>query len=287
MVLRTARGGPYAGQLFWGCSTFPKCWARIGVKGQVASSDDAERDNNEAGASAQARFEFERNRQIQRARDRWPLLVGLVVIAMVLAFIIGSSLGQPALGATAAAGVAIVFMLVYFERSRDVDAWFRGAEGEKRTGRYLAELEAAGFVVHNDRRGPGYGGNIDHIAIGPTGVWVIETKSYRGEVAILGDRLEINDRPSDKIVDQVYRESVAVQIALGDRLTSRGITVAPVLCLHRAKLGWSDKSVRGVRIVDGRGLVTLLGDARPTLGDSDIQSLAADLDRLFPPARRA
>ncbi len=77
-----------------------------------------------------------------------------------------------------------------------------------------------------------------------------------------------------------------MQIALGERLSSLGLTVTPVLCLHRAKLGWFEKSLRGVRIVDGRGLAKLVrgGDAR--LSDEQVRSLATELDRLFPPAAR-
>jgi hypothetical protein len=75
--------------------------------------------------------------------------------------------------------------------------------------------------------------------VGPTGVWVIETKSYRGRVEVYGDRLELNDQPRDRIIDQVYKEAVAVQIALGDRRSSLGVAATPVLCLHRAKLGWA------------------------------------------------
>ena len=103
---------------------------------------------------------------------------------------------------------------------------------------------------------------------------------------VYGDRLEINDQPRDRIIDQVYTEAVAVQIALGERLSSLGLTVTPVLCLHRAKLGWSDKYIRGVRIVDGRGLEKLLRGADRKLGEGELGAIAGRLDRLFPPARR-
>lgn len=135
--------------------------------------------------------------------------------------------------------------------------------------------------MRHDRRVPGYGGNVDHIAVGPTGVWVIETKNYRGGVEVFGDRLEVNGQPQDRMVDQVYREAVAVQIALGDRLTSLGVTVTPVLCFPRAKLGWFEQSVRGVRLVDGRGLLKLLRSGDQRLDEEGVQAIASELDRLF------
>jgi hypothetical protein len=74
-----------------------------------------------------------------------------------------------------------------------------------------------------------------------------------------------------------------VQIALGDRLSSLGVTVTPVLCLHRAKLGWGDKSVKGVRMVYGSGLAKVVRAGPPRLSAAQVESLALGLDKLFRP----
>lgn len=50
-----------------------------------------------------------------------------------------------------------------------------------------------------------------------------------------------------KMVDQVYREATAVHVALGESLTRLGLTVTPVICLHRDELPSFNKTVRGVR----------------------------------------
>jgi hypothetical protein len=284
MVLRTAGRGRYEGQQFWGCSTYSKCRAVIGIKGQPMSAAENEvLLTNSAGASAQARYEQSRQKQAERVRRGWPFLVGVGLVFMAATYLFVQSLGGPIWGGVAAV-LAAFAMVVAIDRLNVAESWRIGAEGEQKTASYLAGLEAAGFIVRHDRRVPGYGGNVDHIAIGPTGVWVIETKSYRGGVEVYGDRLEVNGQPRDKIVDQVYKEAVALQIALGDRLSSIGITVSPVLCLHRAKLGWFEKSVRGVRIVDGRRLVQLLRKGETRLDDEAVQSLAMEVDRMFRPA---
>ena len=281
MVLRTAKRGQYAGQEFWGCSTYPKCWAVIGKGQQVAADEHHGADRNEAGASAQARYESGRQRRAENIRRSWPLLVGVTLVLMFGTYLFVQSVSGAIWGGAAALGMGLA-LLVAIDRLNLTDAWRIGAEGERKTAAYLAGLDAAGFIVRHDRRVPGYGGNVDHIALGPTGVWVIETKSYRGSVEIYGDRLEINGQRRDRIVDQVYKEAIAVQIALGDRLSSLGLTVTPVLCLHRAKLGWTDKSVRGVRVVDGRGLVKLVGATNRRLQEDDVAALASEIDRLFP-----
>ncbi len=284
MVLRTAGRGRYEGQQFWGCSTYPRCRAVIGIRGQSLAAGEGEAVlANSAGASAHARYERGRRQHAERIRRRWPLLVGVTLVLMVGTYLFVQAVMNPIWGGVAALSVGLALMIA-IDRLNLADSWRIGAEGERKTASYLAGLEQAGFIVRHDRRVPGYGGNVDHIAIGPTGVWVIETKSYRGRVEVYGDRLEVNDQQRDRIVDQVYKEAVAVQIALGDRLTQLGVTVIPVLCLHRAKLGWTEKSVKGVRIVDGRGLAKLVRSGRERLTSDEISGLAADIDRLFRPS---
>ena len=39
-------------------------------------------------------------------------------------------------------------------------------------------------MVYNDVNLPGKRGNIDHVVIGPTGIYVIETKNYSGRYRI-------------------------------------------------------------------------------------------------------
>lgn len=58
-------------------------------------------------------------------------------------------------------------------------AWERGAEGEALVGRRLEKyLAGSGVKLIHDRAVRGRGGmNIDHIAVGPGGVTVIDTKS--------------------------------------------------------------------------------------------------------------
>lgn len=59
----------------------------------------------------------------------------------------------------------------------------KGRAGERRVARMLRRCK--GYVVLNDimlRRDDGGTTQIDHIAVGPAGVYVIETKNYRGLV---------------------------------------------------------------------------------------------------------
>lgn len=67
------------------------------------------------------------------------------------------------------------------------EAWSRGAEGERLTAAELDRLVPLGWSVLHDLPAPG-GGNIDHIAVGPPGVAVLDAKNWSGTVTITPDR---------------------------------------------------------------------------------------------------
>jgi len=67
------------------------------------------------------------------------------------------------------------FGLHYFHRSRN---WHKGILGEKMVVEALTPLDNS-YVLINDVVLPQRKGNIDHIIVGPNGVFAIETKSYK------------------------------------------------------------------------------------------------------------
>jgi hypothetical protein len=285
MVLRTARRGQHAGREFWGCSAFPDCRGTIAIA-DAPNRTEAIVPTASAGGSAQAEFVRRKQRRAERLRRAWPLAVGATLILMLSVYLLVQAVVSPAWGAAAAGAVALMMLSTFLEVPQTIDAWRIGADGERRTGRDLQGLADAGFVVLHDRRVPGYGGNVDHIAIGPSGVWAIETKSIAGKVEIHGDSLTIGRRKQDKAVDQVYREATAVQIAMANWLTPLGLTVTPVICLHRGELPWFNKTVRGVRLASGRQLVRLLRDGEARLSADQVQALGREADRLLKSAMK-
>jgi Nuclease-related domain len=65
-----------------------------------------------------------------------------------------------------------------FKPSPEAVAWRRGAAGERRTARLLGQLERHGWAVLHDLALPGSRANLDHLAIGPGGVFVIDSNYY-------------------------------------------------------------------------------------------------------------
>lgn len=102
-------------------------------------------------------------------------------------------------------------------------AWSSGAVGEQAVARSLEKWASEHVRVLHDRRIPGTRANIDHIAIGATGVYVIDAKRYKGrpdlrvQGGILRPRsftLTVGGRDCTKLVAGVHRQVELVSAAL-------------------------------------------------------------------------
>jgi len=79
-------------------------------------------------------------------------------------------------------------------------AFRKGADGEGLTADDLSNLPDTYSVFH-DVTHPSIGGNIDHIVVGPTGVFALETKNWRGMVTLSGPGTITVDGQHDKTKD--------------------------------------------------------------------------------------
>lgn len=110
------------------------------------------------------------------------------IIIAVLGFILSAFF--------ATSGYMLIFALGFIifvcgnslvSRSSKGWSWAKGLEGENLVLRYLKTLPKDYFIF-NDVKFQGSRGNIDHIVIGPNGMFVVETKNYSGKWRIDGDQ---------------------------------------------------------------------------------------------------
>jgi hypothetical protein len=273
MVRRTARRGDFAGRDFFGCAAFARtnCPGKvdIGVTGQAGAPPPA-------GASVQAMFEARRDREKARRRALLPAVVAIAVIAMVMEFLLVWPL-NPIVAGVVIVATGLAFVKIVAELPNDVIRWERGAKGERATAEYLTTVEDAGFISFHNRWVAGLRGDVDHIAVGSTGVFVIETKTTTAKVEVIRDRLLLAEHDKQEWVDQATREAMAVQIALRDLLDPLHRTVAPILCVHGSGPGIG-RTVAGVQVVAGARLAATLSSTTPVLTETDVQRLAEAID---------
>lgn len=112
---------------------------------------------------------------------------------------------------------------------QQLQAWRQGAEGERRTAAVLTALQSHGWIVLHDLHWPGRPyANIDHVAIGPTGVFVIDSKNWSGRVEVRDGVLRQNGYSRQAECDGVAAATAAVSAFLEP--PHRGLVTA-VLCL--------------------------------------------------------
>lgn len=144
---------------------------------------------------------------------------------------------------------------------RDHGAWAQGAEGEEVVGEILEGLVADGWQVLHD---VSFGrGNIDHIVVGPGGLFTVETKSRRAAVIV--------DNLDPKMLSQSYAEMKTLE-----RIT--GMQVEALLVFsHAYVVDRVPARRRGVTILPARMLAGYFARRRPTM---TVEQADAIYDRL-------
>jgi hypothetical protein len=168
---------------------------------------------------------------------------------------------------------------------RPIGAWEQGASGERIVGARLDRI--AGIEVLHDRRIPGRRSNIDHIAVGPGGVYVIDARLNRGRVEhrdvgrfLRHDvRLFVGGRDQSKRVAKLTNQVNAIARALADT----PVPVEPALCVVEAQGATFGRPfmLDGVWVGTPDALPDLV--ARPGLLDAEaMHTTARRLDRRLP-----
>ena len=188
------------------------------------------------------------------------LLIGVgALIVMLTAWLVVGLSGWPLIGVE----LATIAMLVIADRRNDpvFERWLRGAEGEKLVGEILDGLAPEGWHVTHD---VSFGrGNIDHILVGPGGIFTVETKANRGRIPI--------DRLDPKMLKQAYAEKKLLE-------TITGLEVQALLVFSEAYLvGSVPAKRRGVTVLPARMLVWFISRRRPTMTAAQAGELHARL----------
>ncbi len=214
-------------------------------------------DPGTAGASARREYERRASARDERIRGKWGNRVGGVILALS-------------------------------DEPQSTRAWAIGAKGEEQLAKALEGVP--GIRVLHDRRVPGTRGNIDHIVIGPAGVFVVDAKRYEGRIEIrdvgglfnVDHRLYVGRRDCSKLADGLGWQVDAVRGALARAGIDPMPPITPVLCFIDGD--WPIISpadtFRGVRLESPRSLRKRLAGA--AIDQEEIARLARVLAAALP-----
>jgi hypothetical protein len=164
--------------------------------------------------------------------------------------------------------------------------WDVGGLGEERIGGYLDRVVGDNGLVLHDRSVRRSRANIDHIAIVPSGIWVIDTKDYKGQVQqrdlggwfVSRPALYVDGHNRTSLIPGVLKQATAVKQAAGG-----GVPVHAVICFADADWGLLGRpfTIDDVEITWAKRLAGQLGAEGHLRGD-EVRQLAEKLADTFP-----
>jgi hypothetical protein len=244
-----------------------------------APAEPAEATAGRPGRSALAQYRRRRGQELAAWTRglvwRAPLVAAAGLTGSALATQAGLARTLPTVAGLAAA--ALVGWRLRFRPSNQARAWQRGAKGERQTARLLDRLSRDGYQVFHDLAMPGSPANIDHLVVGPSGVFVIDSKQWIGQVHQSADGLVWHDHYR---LDRTLA-TIGWQAETLGRLL--GVPVAPLVCVHGAHIQGGGLRAQGVAVVPATLVRSALGYDQ-VLSDTDIERYAASARMRLCPA---
>lgn len=178
------------------------------------------------------------------------------------------------------------------------DANLKGAQGEYLMGRYLAEELASSARVLTDRQVPGDSeANIDHVVIAASGVWIVDSKKWSGEIRYRSPSfpstdpkryLNVGGVDRTSSIAKIFRLVIPVATIIGDR----SVPVRPAMAfiepswgvregLHFRR-GMGPYDHEGVLLAGGHSIIAAINGPGP-LTSGRVDELWRFLDAEMPP----
>jgi len=148
----------------------------------------------------------------------------------------------------------IIVMLYIHKKGEEFlnksDNYYHGRKGEYAIFYELKKL-SDDYLVFQDIKIPNVKGNIDFVALGPTGIFAIEAKSHSGNISSIDGQLFINNHQFEK---DVLKQTMQQALDLHDFILSKinkDYFINPILVFsnNRAFMKFGLKPINNVYIV--------------------------------------
>lgn len=198
----------------------------------------------------------------------WPLFLGV--------FAAGFSVAALVFGVVAFGVAMLAASLAYCGWSlmkglRHAERFFKGARGEERVSRILANLPESYHVFNDFVAG---GTHVDHVVAGPAGVFAVETKYWRGKVTVEDGHILLDGQLPDRApLAQARKEAQLVKATLAAAGWSGSVT--PVLAFASDNFIQHIAEVQGAVVINSCDLERSFATERVVIPPEELDRLIA------------
>ncbi|MEV0347149.1 nuclease-related domain-containing protein [Nonomuraea sp. NPDC050680] len=203
------------------------------------------------------------------------------LLAILVGVVVGILVGDWRVGVTAGV-IAAILDTVYRARSNStVPAWRRSSIAERRTEAQLRKLERNGYRTLHARAIPDSEAQIDHLVVGPTGVYAVDSEKWDKRLPVrvqMGKKLfhgPFDMKP--RLTEAKWEASRASELI--SEAYGKEISVVPSLAIYGPPVPWKIMTIRGVDVYEG-------ARARKWITKRERALTKAEIDRLHDIASR-
>ncbi|MEV4182254.1 nuclease-related domain-containing protein [Streptosporangium canum] len=188
------------------------------------------------------------------------------------------------LGVTAAVLAAIVDTVLHARTNSTVPAWRRASVAERRTEAQLKRLERGGYRTLHARAIPDSEAQIDHLVVGPTGVYAVDSEKWdkRLPVRVQSHRKlfhgPFNQKPR---LDEARWEASRAAELIGEVL-GHEVTIVPSLAIYGPAIPWKILNVREVDVFDGSRVRKWITKRERSLTETEIDRIYEAAGQVLP-----
>ncbi|MEV5897928.1 nuclease-related domain-containing protein [Nonomuraea fuscirosea] len=213
---------------------------------------------------------------------RFRRLRNRLLVAVAAGLVVGFLVRDWRVGVTAGV-IAAVLEAVYRARSNSsVPAWRRSSVAERRTEAQLRKLERSGYRTLHARAIPGSEAQIDHLVVGPTGVYAVDSEKWDRRLPVrvqMGKKLfhgPFDMKP--RLTEAKWEASQASELI--SESFGREIAVVPSLAIYGPPVPWKIMTIRGVDVYQG-------DRARKWITKRERALTTTEIDRIYDIAAQA
>ncbi|MFI6504631.1 nuclease-related domain-containing protein [Nonomuraea typhae] len=218
-------------------------------------------------------------------QPRYRRLRNRALVAAAVGVVVGFLVMDWRVGVTAAIGAAIADTVYRARSASSVPAWRRASVAERRTEGQLKRLERSGYRTLHARAIPGSEAQIDHLVIGPTGVYAVDSEKWDKRLPV---RVQMGKKlfhgPFDMKARLAEAKMEATQASeLISKAYGREVSVVPSLAIYGPPVPWKIMTIRGVDVYEGARARRWITKREHALTEQEINRLYEIAESVLPP----